>query len=76
MDFQKVLQEVARQNNTTPEAMYREMQQTIDETFRHPNAFARRLWPHKNKPTPEQFLRALLRQTGQLPSTMDDDDPA
>lgn len=36
MDFQKVLEAVARKNNTTTEEVYREMKKAIDEAWKDP----------------------------------------
>lgn len=63
MDFQKILQQVAAENNTTPDDVYREMRIVIEDAFSHraDSAETLALWEEmgfdKKCPTPEEFIR-------------------
>ena len=63
MDFQKILQQVAAENNTTPDDVYREMRIVIEDAFSHraDSAETLALWKEmgfdKKCPTPEEFIR-------------------
>lgn len=59
-DFRKILEEVAKQNNTTVEEVYREMQIAIDAGFDNPDPEVQKRWkqiPYKGeRPTPEDLI--------------------
>lgn len=63
MDFQKILKQIAVENKTTPEDVYREMRIAIEDAFSHRNDSAETLalWKEmgidKKCPTPEEFIR-------------------
>lgn len=62
-DFQKILEKIAAENNTTPEDVYREMQIAIDAAYDNPDPEIRRNWEniHFNgeRPTPEDVVFSL-----------------
>lgn len=46
-DFQRIVQQIAEENGTTPDNVLREMELALDEIYEH----------HKGKrPTPEEFV--------------------
>ena len=65
MNFQKILEQVAAENNTTPEEVYREMQETLKDAYQHRTDSAEtcRLWSalglEKECPTPERFIATM-----------------
>lgn len=59
-DFQKILQRIAQQNNTTPEEVYKEMQIAIDAAFDNPDPEVRKNWEQiqytGDRPIPEDVI--------------------
>lgn len=59
-DFQKILDRIAKENHTTPEDVYREMQIAIDAAYDNPDPKVRKNWetiPFKgDRPTPEEVI--------------------
>lgn len=59
-DFQKILQRIAKENHTTPEDVYREMQIAIDAAFDNPDPEVRKNWEtiqfKGDRPTPEEVV--------------------
>lgn len=59
-DFQKILQRIAQQNNTTPEEVYKEMQIAINAAFDNPDPEVRKNWEQiqytGDRPTPEDVI--------------------
>ncbi|MBQ2854155.1 MAG: sporulation initiation factor Spo0A [Oscillospiraceae bacterium] len=62
--LQKVLQKIARDNNTTPEIVYHEIQLAIDAARNNPDPAVRSKWesiPKKGEtPTVEEFLEFMV----------------
>lgn len=62
-DFQKILEKIALQHNTTPEEVYREMQIAIDAAYDNDDPQVRKQWeaiPFKgDRPTPEEVIYAI-----------------
>ena len=62
-NFRSILREIAKNNHTTPEAVYREMQIAINAGFDDPNPTIRAAWqniPFKGtRPTPEDVVMVL-----------------
>ena len=65
-EFERILQSIAIQNNTTVHAIRREMQAAIDEAFESPDPAARTAWkdiPFRgDRPTPEEFVAHMARK--------------
>ena len=63
MNFQKILKQVAIENNTTPEDVYREMQIALADAYSHKDDTqeSQALWKEmgfdKRCPSPEQFIK-------------------
>lgn len=63
MNFQKILKQVAIENNTTPEDVYREMQIALEDAYSHKDDTqeSQALWKEmgfdKKCPSPEQFIK-------------------
>ena len=63
MNFQKILKQVATENNTTPEDVYREMQIALADAYSHKDDTqeSQALWKEmgfdKRCPSPEQFIK-------------------
>lgn len=55
-----IMEQTAARENTTPEAIYQDIQNTIDEAFSNPDPSIRAAWnnyfPSGKKPTPEEFI--------------------
>ena len=67
MEFNDILKMIAVKYNTTVEAVYSEMQLSIDEAFQSTDPSVRQAWSRTpfcgKKPTPEEmvpFLAAML----------------
>ena len=62
-DFQKILERIAKDNNTTPEEVYKEMQIAIDAAFDSPDPEVRKNWEmihySGKRPTPEDVVLGL-----------------
>lgn len=62
-DFQKILDRIAKENHTTPEDVYREMQIAIDAAYDNPDPEVRKNWksiPFKgDRPTPEEVIHGI-----------------
>lgn len=63
MDFQKILERIAKENHTTPEEVYREMQIAIDAAYDNPDPEIRKNWEtitfKGDRPTPEEVVYSL-----------------
>lgn len=59
-DFQMILEKIAKDNHTTPEDVYREMQIAIDAAFDNPDPQVRKNWEQihytGDRPTPEDVI--------------------
>lgn len=59
-NLQEILQKNAKQNNTTPEEVYKEMQIAIDAAFDNPDPQVRKNWEKihftGDRPTPEDVI--------------------
>ncbi len=59
-DFKKILERVARESNSTPEEVYREMQIAIDSGFDNPDPEVQKHWKSIHfkgaRPTPEDVV--------------------
>lgn len=59
-NLQEILQKIAKQNNTTPEEVYKEMQIAIDAAFDNPDPQVRKNWEKihftGDRPTPEDVI--------------------
>lgn len=59
-DFQMILEKIAKDNHTTPEEVYREMQIAIDAAFDNPDPQVRKNWEQihyaGDRPTPEDVI--------------------
>lgn len=59
-DFQKILKQIAKANQTTPDDVYREMQIAIDAAFDNPDPEIRKNWEQihytGDRPTPEDVI--------------------
>ena len=59
-EFRELLEAVAKQNNTTVEEVYKEMQIAIDAGFDNPDPEVQKMWrqiPFKGeRPTPEDVI--------------------
>ena len=68
-NFQKIIKQIAKENETTPEQVLAEMQKVIDEAYSHHTPEADPLWnkmaPGGQKPTPEAFVAQLHRMLGE-----------
>lgn len=68
MNFQKILKQIAAENHTTTEDVYREMRISIEDAYRHRNEQdgSMALWNEmgfKDQcPTPEQFILKTARK--------------
>mgnify|MGYP003369195031 FL=1 len=62
-DFQKILERIAKQHNTTPKEVYQEMQYAIDIAFDNPNPEVIKNWKsitfQGDRPTPEDVVYGL-----------------
>lgn len=71
-NFQEILERIARENHTTPEDVYREMQIAIDAAFDNPDPEIRKNWENIHyegeRPTPEDVIfgigMALTHENG------------
>lgn len=63
MDFQQILEKIAKENNTTPENVYREMQIAINAAFDNPDPAVRKAWEQihytGDRPTPEDVIYGI-----------------
>lgn len=59
-NFQEILKKIAKDNNSTPEEVYREMQIAIDAAFDNPDPQVRKNWEQihytGDRPTPEDVI--------------------
>lgn len=59
-NLQEILEKIARDNNTTPEKVYQEMQIAIDAAFNSPDPQVRKNWESihytGDRPTPEDVI--------------------
>lgn len=59
-EFKELLNAVAKQHNTTPEEVYKEMQIAIDSGFDNPDPEVQKMWkqvPFKGeRPNPEDLI--------------------
>lgn len=59
-NLQEILQKIAKQNSTTPEEVYKEMQIAIDAAFDNPDPQVRKNWEKihftGDRPTPEDVI--------------------
>lgn len=59
-EFRELLEAVAKQNNTTADEVYKEMQIAIDAGFDNPDPEVQKMWkqiPFKGeRPTPEEVI--------------------
>lgn len=59
-NLQEILEKIAKNNNTTPEEVYREMQIAIDAAFNSPDPQVRKNWEKihytGDRPTPEDVI--------------------
>ena len=68
MNFKALVKQVAAEDNTTPEHVYREMQRAIEDAFHHrfDTAESLTLWRElgfsQKCPTPEQFIGKLAME--------------
>ena len=68
MNFQKILKQVAAENNTTPVVVYREMQVALEDAYSHKDDTqeSQALWKEigfdKKCPSPEQFIKKLAQK--------------
>ena len=62
-NFQKILKRIAKENNTTPEDVYHEMQIAIDAAYDNPDPEIRRNWESIHftgeRHTPEDVIFSL-----------------
>ncbi len=62
-DFQKILKRIAKENHTTPEEVYREMQFAIDAAFDNKDPEIQKNWEsisfQGDRPTPEEVIYSL-----------------
>nr|DAL08091.1 MAG TPA: Stage 0 sporulation protein A/DNA, transcriptional activation and repression.3A [Bacteriophage sp.] len=62
-DFQQILEKIAKDNNTTPENVYREMQIAIDAAFDNQDLAVRKNWEQihytGDRPTPEDVIYGI-----------------
>ena len=62
-DFQKILERIAKENHTTPDEVYREMQIAIDAAFDNPDPEIRKRWESirytGDRPTPEDVVYGI-----------------
>lgn len=65
-EFRGLLEQIAKQNDTTVEEIYKEMQIAIDAGFDNPNPEVQKRWkqiPFKgDKPTPEDLIPYVASQ--------------
>lgn len=65
-EFKGLLEHVAKQNNTTVEEVYKEMQIAIDAAFDSPDPEVQKKWkqiPFKgDRPTPEDLIPYIASQ--------------
>ena len=63
MNFQEILARIAKENHTTPEEVYREMQIAIDSGFDNPDPEVRKEWAKihytGDRPTPEDVIYGI-----------------
>lgn len=63
--FQRILERIALENNTTAEAVYREMQQAIDAGFDNPDPEVQERWKllgyNGKRPTPEDLVMNISK---------------
>lgn len=63
--FQKILEQIAKENNSTPEDVYREMQIAIDAGFNNPDPKIQETWKtipfQGDRPTPEDLVMAVAK---------------
>ena len=61
--FQKILEQIAKENGSTPDEVYREMQIAIDAGFDNPDPKIQETWktiPFKgDRPTPEDLVMGI-----------------
>ena len=68
MDIDKIIRQVARAHNTTPEEVYAEMRIALDAAFQSKDPNVQKEWekiPLKgDRPTPEDVIPAIVRMLG------------
>ena len=68
--FEKIVENNARESNTTPENVLQEMQRAIDQAYDHRNAESQALWDRMNfkgeRPTPEEFVLQVAMLTSEM----------
>ena len=64
-DFQEIVKRIAREDNTTPEIVLKEMQKAIDAAYEHHDPAAQPFWDALHftgsQPTPEEFVLQLAQ---------------
>lgn len=62
-NFKEILRKIAKENNTTPEEVYREMQIAIDAAYDNPDPEIRKRWNaiqfKGDRPTPEDVIFSI-----------------
>ena len=73
MDIDKIIKQVARAHNTTPEEVYSEMQIALDDAFQNPDPNVQKEWAKVplsgNHPTPEDVIPFLAMMLSASKST-------
>ena len=66
MDIDKIIKQVARAHNTTPEEVYAEMQIALDAAFQSKDPEVKKAWAkipfQGERPTPEDVIPYLVSQ--------------
>ena len=75
MDIDKIIKQVARAHNTTPEEVYSEMQIALDDAFQNPDPNVQKEWAKVplsgNRPTPEDVIPflAMMLSASETPNS-------
>ena len=72
--FEKIVENIARESNTTPEHVIQEMQHAIDEAYDHRDAKSQLLWDRMtfkgDRPTAEEFVLQVAMLTSEMNGLM------